>query len=120
PQKHSTPYTTTGHNVAGISVISYLGRPRSFPAFAKTTGGRLSSVSSSRTARAARFCTRRAIRSAADPREQGRTGPAFTTHTMSDVEEREVVILGSGPAGLTAALYAARANLKPLVLKGVD
>src|SRR5512132_1206200 len=39
---------------------------------------------------------------------------------MSSVEERDVVILGSGPAGLTAALYAARANLKPLVLKGID
>ncbi|MGB0187010.1 MAG: thioredoxin-disulfide reductase [Aequoribacter sp.] len=35
-------------------------------------------------------------------------------------EHRKVIILGSGPAGYTAAIYAARANLSPLVITGMQ
>lgn len=39
---------------------------------------------------------------------------------MSEVQHRRLIILGSGPAGWTAAVYAARANLKPLVITGMQ
>jgi len=37
---------------------------------------------------------------------------------MTETMKRNVIIIGSGPAGLTAAIYAARANLKPLIFEG--
>lgn len=39
---------------------------------------------------------------------------------MSDVQHHRLIILGSGPAGYTAAIYAARANLKPVIITGMQ
>ena len=38
---------------------------------------------------------------------------------MSTTKHAKVLILGSGPAGYTAAVYAARANLEPLLITGM-
>ena len=39
---------------------------------------------------------------------------------MSETQHHPLIILGSGPAGYTAAVYAARANLKPVVITGIQ
>ena len=39
---------------------------------------------------------------------------------MSDTQHHALIILGSGPAGYTAGIYAARANLKPLIIEGMQ
>ena len=39
---------------------------------------------------------------------------------MSTTQHHRLVILGSGPAGYTAAVYAARANLKPVMITGIE
>ena len=39
---------------------------------------------------------------------------------MSDAQHHRLIILGSGPAGYTAAVYAARANLEPVVITGMQ
>src|SRR3954467_9691246 len=42
------------------------------------------------------------------------------THMTQEKIHREVVIIGSGPAGLTAAIYTSRANLRPLLIDAND
>lgn len=39
---------------------------------------------------------------------------------MSDTQHHQLIILGSGPAGYTAAVYAARANLNPVIITGMQ
>ncbi|MFN3869426.1 MAG: FAD-dependent oxidoreductase, partial [Hyphomicrobiaceae bacterium] len=39
---------------------------------------------------------------------------------MSNARHVKVIVLGSGPAGYTAAIYAARAMLKPLIIQGIQ
>ncbi len=39
---------------------------------------------------------------------------------MPDSPHSKVLVLGSGPAGYTAAIYAARANLKPRLVQGLE
>jgi thioredoxin reductase (NADPH) len=57
-------------------------------------------------------------------RQPGVPRPVFRAgqqeQVMSEVRHSRVIILGSGPAGYSAAVYAARANLKPLLITGMQ
>jgi thioredoxin reductase (NADPH) len=44
----------------------------------------------------------------------------FNKTTMSEIEKVDCLIIGSGPAGYTAAIYAARADMKPVLYQGMQ
>jgi thioredoxin reductase (NADPH) len=50
----------------------------------------------------------------------GRAGRAAGDLDMSNTHRTKVLIIGSGPAGYTAAIYAARASLKPILVQGLE
>src|SRR3984957_6042693 len=50
----------------------------------------------------------------------GRRGAAKRGESYMTVRHSRLIILGSGPAGYSAAVYAARANRKPLLITGLE
>src|SRR5690606_227917 len=50
----------------------------------------------------------------------GSTTQPLQEEEMSEAKHHKLIILGSGPAGYTAAIYAARANLNPVVITGMQ
>src|ERR1051325_4635023 len=57
---------------------------------------------------------------AADPEFARIEGPSMADSTTARTTRAKLVIIGSGPAGYTAAIYAARAMLEPILIQGIQ
>ena len=60
------------------------------------------------------------LKNPAEVRSRGDRPSCWSITTMSETKHCRLLILGSGPAGYAAAIYGARANLRPVIVTGLE